>query len=78
LDGEDQSLLDLFSTSTKERGEPWMTFLETAALIRKLQEMGFSDIQNLALEEANARYFAGRNDTLRVPGLEHVMCARVP
>jgi len=78
LDDEDQSLLDLFSTSTKERGEPWMTSLETAALIRTLQEMGFSDIQNLAPEEANTRYFADRNDTLRVPGLEHVMCARVP
>jgi len=77
LDRENQRLLTIFTRSVGARGEPWVTFFETARLTRKLQELGFTQIKNLRPEEANARYFAGRTDALSVPGLEHVMRARV-
>ena len=78
LDGESQRFWDLCSRSTRERGEPWITFFETTRLIRTMKELGFSEIQNLAPKEANARYFAGRRDNLSVAGIEHVMRGRVP
>jgi len=77
LDGENQRLFTIFTQSVSMRGESWVTFLETARLARRLEELGFTQIKNLRPEEANARYFAGRADALSVPGLEHVMRARV-
>lgn len=77
LDGENQRLFTIFTQSVSARGESWVTFFETARLTRRLQELGFTQIKNLRPEEANARYFAGRTDALSVPGLEHVMHARV-
>ena len=77
LDGENQRLFTIFTQSVSARGESWATFFETARLARRLQELGFTQIKNLTPEEANARYFAGRTDALSVPGLEHVMRARV-
>jgi methyltransferase (TIGR00027 family) len=77
LDHESQRLWDICSQSTRERGEPWITFFETTRLIRTMQKLGFSEIQNLAPKEANARYFSGRRDNLSVAGIEHVMRARV-
>lgn len=77
LDDENQRLFTIFAQSTARRGEPWLTFFETAKLTRRLQELGFAQIKNVSTEEANARYFAGRSDALRVPRLEHLMRARV-
>jgi methyltransferase (TIGR00027 family) len=77
LDGEDRQLFAIFAQSAATRGEPWITLFESAGLTRALEGLGFAQIRDLSPEAANARYFDGRRDGLRVPGLEHVMHAQV-
>jgi methyltransferase (TIGR00027 family) len=77
LDDESKRLFAIFAQSTASRGEPWVTFLETAKLTGKLEELGFTHITSLSPEEANSCYFVGRTDGLRVPRLEHLVHARV-
>jgi methyltransferase (TIGR00027 family) len=50
-------------------GEPFRTFFSPEQLRTELETMGFHSIENLGAAEINARYFAGRADGLRVPGL---------
>jgi methyltransferase (TIGR00027 family) len=57
-------------------GEPWKTFFEPAALIERLQAMGYAQTTLLAPADANRRYFAGRADGLRAGGV-HLMAASV-
>ncbi len=45
-------------------GEPWLTFYDPDEIDRKLRHAGFSDVQLVTPELANARYFAGRADEL--------------
>ena len=59
------------------RSEPWISFFEPAELTLLLQEFGFVRVEHFSPADANIRYFAGRSDGLRVPGVEHVMLARV-
>lgn len=56
-------------------GEPWITYFEPEALARDLHAMGFSALYDLAAEEANALYFSGREDDLRVSGSGRLMRA---
>jgi methyltransferase (TIGR00027 family) len=48
-------------------GEPWQTKFEPQALKRELTALGFSEVAYLRAEEAEARYFQGRNDNLHAP-----------
>jgi methyltransferase (TIGR00027 family) len=48
--------------------EPFQSFFEPAALGKRLASMGFQSIEDLGSEELTARYFAGRQDGLRVSG----------
>ena len=57
-------------------GEPWITFFEPRALVRSLAATGFASTTLLAPNEANRRYFAGRNDGFRAAG-SHLMAALV-
>jgi len=57
-------------------GEPWRTFFEPTALAAELGKLGFAHIDDLGVEELNARYFQGRSDGLRVGGFARVMSAR--
>lgn len=56
-------------------GEPWITYFEPGALARDLLALGFSALYDLAAEEANALYFSGREDGLRVSGSGRLMKA---
>jgi methyltransferase (TIGR00027 family) len=50
-----------------ELGEPWTFHIESGALERKLRALGFRGLEELALLEADARYFRGRTDGLHAP-----------
>jgi methyltransferase (TIGR00027 family) len=50
-------------------GEPFRASFAPDELRVELEALGFHSIENLGAAEINARYFAGRTDGLRVPGL---------
>jgi methyltransferase (TIGR00027 family) len=59
-------------------GEPFRTFFDPPALSARLEGLGFHDIEDLGVDEINARYFAGRPDQLKVIGrLGRLMSAEV-
>jgi O-methyltransferase involved in polyketide biosynthesis len=58
-------------------GEPWKTRLRPGELVECLTHFGFSDVFHLTLELAQQRYFAGREDGLKLPGFEQIICAIV-
>jgi methyltransferase (TIGR00027 family) len=62
---------------TAAAGEPWRTYFEPAALATALRQRGFRRTDTLDVAAANARYFAGRTDDLRVAGTGHLMTAEV-
>ena len=73
----DQRSLAMAAAAAAARGEPWLTFFEPDELTWQLHELGLTRVEHFSPEEANIRYFAGRRDGLHVPGVEHVMLARV-
>jgi methyltransferase (TIGR00027 family) len=77
LDEEHQRLLAAIKAGAAARGEPWLSCFEPAHLKARIKELGFTQVWDLGPEEANARYFAGRTDGLRVPPWFHLMSARV-
>jgi methyltransferase (TIGR00027 family) len=56
-------------------GEPWITYLDPASLEGRLRRLGFRQVVDLGADEANARYFKGRNDGLHVTGSSRIMKA---
>lgn len=58
-------------------GEPWISYYDPAALAAEVAALGVSAVSSLAPDEANARYFSGRADGLRVSGGSRLMTARV-
>jgi len=58
-------------------GEPWITFFNPEELAADLHSMGFRDVEDLAGEEINRRYFDDRTDGLRVGGAGHIVKALV-
>src|SRR5262249_51954829 len=77
LDDESRQIQELFVKLSSARGEPYLTFFEPAKLAEQLRELGFSEVWDLAPEEANARYFLNRTDGLRIDAEHHFMGARV-
>lgn len=59
------------------QGEPWINWYEPEALATELRSAGFGHTGNLDPITANARYFAGRTDALRLANGGQVMLARV-
>jgi methyltransferase (TIGR00027 family) len=74
---DDQRSLAMAAGAAAARGEPWLTFFEPDELTSQLQKLGLTRVEHFSPGEANIRYFAGRGDGLHVPGVEHVMLARV-
>jgi methyltransferase (TIGR00027 family) len=62
-------VFDALSRRVASAGEPFVTFFQPDELRNELAQMGFHEIENLGPREINARYFEGRADGLRVPGL---------
>jgi methyltransferase (TIGR00027 family) len=57
-------------------GEPWISYFNPSSLVSDLRGMGFRQVEDFGPEEANARYFKGRPDSLRVLGGGRLMKAR--
>jgi methyltransferase (TIGR00027 family) len=60
---------DAMARRVARAGEPFRTFFLPNELNAELERMGFHAIENIGGTEINARYFSGRTDGLRVPGL---------
>jgi methyltransferase (TIGR00027 family) len=56
-------------------GEPWLTRLRPRELAARFTKFGFREVVHLTPEEANARYFTGREDGLRAPHVAQLMSA---
>ena len=77
LSDEGRELLAAYESTTAARGEPWLSFFEPTELTDRVLDLGFADVKDLGVEQANALYFAGRQDGLHDAGLSHHMKARV-
>jgi methyltransferase (TIGR00027 family) len=70
-------IFDRISARVAAAGEPFQLFLDPKHLAERLHQVGFPHLEDLGVEEINARYFAGRNDKLRVRGaLGRIISAR--
>lgn len=58
-------------------GEPWISFFAPEDMAALLRDCGFSEVEDLAGAQINARWFAGREDSLATYPLSHVLRARV-
>ena len=61
-------VFDRIAARVKTAGEPFQLFLDPKHLADRLHQMGFTHLEDLGVEEINARYFAARSDKLRVRG----------
>jgi methyltransferase (TIGR00027 family) len=53
-------------------GEPFRTYLDPAEATKELVSLGFQQVDVLSSAALNARYFAGRDDRLRVARLMYI------
>ncbi len=72
-----QVALDALAERVARAGEPFQLFFDPHALVTELARVGFGDIEDLASEEINARYFSGRSDGLAVSGGGHLLSCEV-
>ncbi|MGD1153718.1 MAG: SAM-dependent methyltransferase [Syntrophales bacterium] len=77
LNPQQRSAFDKLSNHVAKAGEPWQTFFNPSSLAANLQAFGFEEAIDLGPDEINARYFAGRNDNLKVRGFGHLIKAIV-
>jgi methyltransferase (TIGR00027 family) len=77
LDEESRQMRALVKAGVAAQGEPILSLFEPTNLAARVKELGFAQVWDFGPEEANARYFAGRADGLRVANLNHLMKARV-
>lgn len=79
LDAAGRRLVSTLLTDMSARGEPGQSFFSPEELGQRVRSLGFREVVDLGPEEANARYFSGRSDELRLPQPcpAHLMHARV-
>jgi methyltransferase (TIGR00027 family) len=77
LDEESRQMRALVKAGTAAQGEPILSLFDPTSLAARVKELGFAQVRDFTPEEANARYFAGRADGLRVAKLNHLMKAWV-
>lgn len=70
--------MEQIAAQLAERGEPWKSFFDSAALAELVSTLGFSESRIWGPDELNARYLANRSDGLRIgPGPGRLMLATV-
>jgi methyltransferase (TIGR00027 family) len=70
-------VFDRISARVAAAGEPFQLFFSPKHLAARLHQMGFTHLEDLGVDEINARYFADRTDKLRVRGaLGRIISAR--
>jgi methyltransferase (TIGR00027 family) len=67
---------DALSRRVAAAGEPFRTCFEPAALVARLQQIGFRAVEDLSGDEINARYFKDRADGLRVGNVGRLISAK--
>lgn len=67
-----------FDQRAAHLGEPWVSYFTPDALEAKLCGLGFSKVEFLSPEEAEARYFRHRPHDLPVPTRTNIVSARLP
>ena len=77
LQGDDVRMAAGAAERVAALGEPWKTRLRARELVERLTHFGFSDVFHLTPKLAQQRYFAGREDGLKAPGFEQIICAIV-
>jgi methyltransferase (TIGR00027 family) len=60
--------LEAMSHRVAKAGEPFQLFFDPQELAAKLTALGFRQVEDLGIEEINARYFRDRSDDFRVRG----------
>jgi len=77
LDDESREMMAPLKADMAARGEPWLNSFEPTSLAERIRGLGFAHVRDFSPEEANARYFVGRTDRLRVRRGVHLMKAQV-
>ena len=68
---------DRISARVAGAGEPFQLFFAPRQLADRLHQMGFTHLEDLGIEEINARYFHARADNLHISGaLGRIISAR--
>src|SRR5215470_8829367 len=76
LDARRRAAISAVAERAAAAGEPWQTFFEPAALMRELEQLRFTVVEDFGPEQAFERYFRGRSDGLRSGGIGRLMRAR--
>jgi methyltransferase (TIGR00027 family) len=77
VDEENRRLLAVLKAFGAARGEPWLSAFEPNDLAARVKGLGFTEVWDFGLEEANARYFVGRTDGLYIRPMSNLLKARV-
>lgn len=77
MDAEAQPIIAEIKATSAARGEPWLSLFEPLSFAARVKAVGFTQVQDFGAEDANARYFAGRSDGLRMPNAQRLMKVRV-
>jgi methyltransferase (TIGR00027 family) len=65
----------MLAARVAEHGEPFRGYFDPTDLATALSSMGFTTIEDLGQREINARFFAGRRDSLQVGAAGRIMTA---
>jgi methyltransferase (TIGR00027 family) len=74
---EQRAHFEAMAARVAASGEPFKSFYEAETLTRDLKVLGFSLAEDWNADALNARYFAERDDGLKLRGRGHLMRARV-
>ena len=77
LDQEEVDFVKAIMARNASHGEPWISRFDPCELTERLLHLGFSHAFHLSSDQADARYFAGRRDALRVTKIEQLIRATV-
>lgn len=72
---QDRPLAEMIRMLGAARGEPVGPGFDPVALVAAVRELGFDTVTDLSYGDIQARYFDGRADRLRMPGIGHFMMA---
>jgi methyltransferase (TIGR00027 family) len=77
LDERDRPGLVMSSNGARASGTPFISFFSPEEMLRLAREAGFAQVRHVSGTELNDRYFAGRDDGLRVSTGEDFLVATV-
>jgi methyltransferase (TIGR00027 family) len=71
----ERAVVAVLRSRVRRAGEPFKSTFKPSDLAARLAAIGFSRVVDLDARALNARYFAGRSDSLRVGSIGHVVVA---